>query len=226
MLTPPSLPCPDSVAIHRLAASETHFVIELTACHGEVPCPDCVQLTHRLHSRYCRTPADLPLQDKAVSLVLHSHKFFCTNGACNTRVFTERFPDLVAPYARRTLSLHQALHIIGLALGGRAGAALARALRMHASRDTLLRSLQRFATHRGSLASREAPRVVGIDDWAFRKGQRYGTILCDLERHCVIDLLADRSSQSAARWFRDHPTIEIISRDRGGIYAQAALIFP
>jgi len=67
-----------------------------------------------------------------------------------------------------------------------------------------------------------APRVVGIDDWAFRKGQRYGTILCDLERHCVIDLLADRSSQSAARWFRDHPTIEIISRDRGGIYAQAA----
>ena len=222
MLTPPSLPCPDSVAIHRLAASDTHFVIELTACRGEVPCPDCAHLTHRLHSRYCRTLADLPLQDKAVSLVLHSRKFFCTNGACKTRVFTERFPDLVAPYARRTLSLHQALHFIGLALGGRAGAALARALKMHASRDTLLRSLQRFATGRGSSASRDAPRVVGIDDWAFRKGQRYGTILCDLERHCVIDLLADRSSQSAARWFGDHPTIEIISRDRSGMYAQAA----
>jgi len=222
MFTPPSLPCPDSVAIHRLVASDTHFVIELTACRGEVPCPDCAQLTHRLHSRYCRTLADLPLQDKAVSFVLHSRKFFCTNGDCKTRVFTERFPDLVAPYARRTLGLHGALHFIGLALGGRAGAALARALKMHASRDTMLRSLQRWAT--GGIASEpiHAPRVVGIDDWAFRKGQRYGTILCDLERHCVIDLLADRSSQSAARWFGDHPTIEIISRDRGGIYAQAA----
>lgn len=222
MFTVPSLPCPDSVAIHRLAASDTHFVIELTACRGEVPCSDCAHLTHRLHSRYCRTLADLPLQDKTVSLILHTRKFFCTNLACKTRVFTERFPDLVAPYARRTLSLHQALHFIGLALGGRAGAALARALKMHASRDTLLRSLGRFATEQGSSASREAPRVVGIDDWAFRKGQRYGTILCDLERHRVIDLLADRSSQSAARWFRDHPTIKIISRDRGGIYAQAA----
>jgi len=123
---------------------------------------------------------------------------------------------------RRTLSLHQALHFIGLALGGRAGAALARALKMHASRDTLLRSLQRWATGGISSEPIHAPRVVGIDDWAFRKGQRYGTILCDLERHCVIDLLADRSSQSAARWFRDHPTIEIISRDRSGMYAQAA----
>ena len=68
MLTPPSLPCLDSVAFHWLAASDTHFVIELIACRGEVPCPDCAQLTHRLHSRSCRTLADLPLQEKAVSL--------------------------------------------------------------------------------------------------------------------------------------------------------------
>jgi transposase len=221
MCTPSSLPCPDSVSIQRLSVGDTHIVIELTTCRGEVPCPDCAQLTHRLHSRYRRTVADLPLQDKAVSLVLHSRKFFCTNSACQTRVFTERIPDLVAPYARRTVGLQEALHLIGLALGGRAGAALARALKMYASRDTVLRSLRKWIAE-ASREPKDAPRVVGIDDWAFRKGQRYGTIICDLERHRVIDLLADRSSESAAKWFRNHPAIEIISRDRGGMYAQAA----
>lgn len=222
MFTLSSLPCPDSVSIQRLSVGDTHIVIELTACRGEVPCPDCAHLTHRLHSHYRRIVADLPLQDKAVSLVLQSRKFFCTNGACKTRVFTERFPDLVAPYARRTLSLHQALHFIGLALGGWAGAALARSLKMYLSRDTFLRSLGQWVSERTSRESKDAPRVVGINDWAFRKGQRYGTIICDLERHRVIDLLADRSSQSAAQWFREHPAIKIISRDRGGMYAQAA----
>lgn len=142
MYTPSSLPCPDSVSIQRLSVGDRHIVIELTACRGEVPCPDCAQLSHRLHSRYCRTLADLPLQDKAVSLVLHSRKFFCSNSACKTQIFTERMPDLVAPYARRTVGLQEALHLIGLALGGRAGAALAQALKMNASRDTVLHAIR------------------------------------------------------------------------------------
>ena len=187
-----------------------------------MPCPCCAQLSHRIHSHYVRTLADLPWQERAVCIRLHARRFFCTNGQCKTRIFTERFPEFVVPYGRRTLALHQALHLIGLALGGRAGARLAQGLKMRVARDSILRALRRWPEETSSYKESSGLRVVGIDDWAFRKGQRYGTIFCDLERHRVLDLLDDRNCQSAAAWFRAHPEIQIISRDRGGIYAQAA----
>lgn len=220
-----SLSYPDSLRPDQLRISSKGVTLELIACRAAVPCPHCAQVSHRIHSQYVRTLADLPWQDNPVHIRLHSRKFFCCNPKCKTQVFTERLPEVVAPYGRRTLALHEALHLIGLALGGRAGARLAEGLKMHTSRDTLLRALQRWSDE----TFRENPsykgsdlRVVGIDDWAFRKGQRYGTILCDLERHRVLDLLADRSCESAAAWFRAHPEIKIVSRDRGTIYAEAA----
>src|ERR1035437_6710862 len=97
-----------------------------------------------------------------------------------------------------------------MSLGGRAGARLARKLGLLASGPTLLRVLRMQS--RPSISS--APRVVGIDEWAWKKGHRYGTILCDLEQGRVIDLLADRSAESTERWLRAHPKTEVISRDR------------
>ena len=116
-----------------------------------------------------------------------------------------------------TARLSDALEQITLALGGSAGARLAEQLGILASDSTLLRQLRRRPVEKFP-----SPRVLGIDDWAWRKGHRYGTILCDLERGKVIDLLADRSAESTERWLRFHPGVEIVSRDRASLYAQAA----
>lgn len=222
MYSTSSLSYPDSVLPDRLWISSKGMTLELIACRSAVPCPNCARLSHRIHSHYVRTLADLPWQEKAVCIRLHARRFFCTNGQCKTHIFTERFPEFIVPYGRRTLALHQALHLIGLALGGRAGARLAQGLKMRVARDSILRALRRWPEEISSYKESNGLRIVGIDDWAFRKGQRYGTIFCDLERHRVLDLLPDRSAESAAAWFRAHPDIQIISRDRGGIYAQAA----
>jgi len=104
-----------------------------------------------------------------------------------------------------------------LALGGRAGARLARRLGLLASSSTLLRSLR----HRMQPTAVTAPRVLGIDDWAWRKAHRYGTILCDLEAGKVVDLLPDREAATVAAWLQDHPGTEIVSRDRASAYAEA-----
>ena len=137
---------------------------------------------------------------------------------CGQQIFTERLANTVQRYARRTCRLSASLEQITLALGGSAGSRLAKQLGILASGSTLLRQLRRKVIK----PSAHAPRVLGIDDWAWRKGHRYGTILCDLERGKVVDLLPDRSTESTAEWLRAHPGTEIVSRDRASLYAQAA----
>ena len=137
---------------------------------------------------------------------------------CSQRIFTERLPNTVGRHSRQTCRLSSVLDRITLALGGSAGARLAEQLGIVADGSTLLRGLRQRT--RPFLSG--SPRVVGIDDWAWRKGQRYGTIFCDLERGEVIDLLPDRSADSTAAWLRAHPGIEIVSRDRASLYAEAA----
>ena len=144
--------------------------------------------------------------------------FLCDNDECGQRVFTERLARTAPRYARRTERLSGALEQITQALGGSAGSRLAHQVGNLASGSTLLRQLRRKA----SVDCARGPRVLGIDDWAWRKGHRYGTILCDLERGKVVDLLPDRSAESTERWLRGHPGAEIISRDRASLYAEAA----
>jgi transposase len=106
---------------------------------------------------------------------------------------------------------------ISFALGGEAGSRMGRLLHIKVSADTLLRLMRQTEA-----PDRTTPRVLGVDDWAWRKGRVYGTILVDLEQQQVVDLLPDRESASLANWLRDHPGVEIISRDRGGAYAEGA----
>ena len=150
-------------------------------------------------------------------ILLQTRKFFCNDDRCRRKIFTERLPGTVARYARRSCRSSEALNWLTLALGGRAGARLAFRLGLLAERSTLLRGLHR----RAATAAVQTPRVLGIDDWAWKKGHRYGTILCDLEKRKVIDLLPDREAETVAGWLRQHPGTEIVSRDRGGIYAEA-----
>jgi transposase len=195
---------------------------EIVSFSVESTCPSaacllCGRRTARLHSRYLRTLADLPWGGRSVRLSLRVRRFRCTDSGCPRRIFAERLPSIVEPYARKTRRLHEILELFGFALGGEGGTRLLERLGMRASPSTLLRYV------RGSPeVAYPQPRAVGIDDWAFRRGHRYGTMIVDLERHEVIDLLEGREAEAVRAWLERHPQIRIIARDRGGAYAEAA----
>lgn len=180
-------------------------------------CPLCHHRSRRIHSRYRRRVLDLPCAGRAVTLLIHARRFFCPTPGCSRKTFRERLPALVAPGARRSNGLRAALAQIAFALGGEAGRRLAVALGMPASAATLLRLVCA-----ASPTQADPPRVLGIDDWAWRKATRYGTILCDLERHRAVDVLPDRSADTVAAWLSAHPSVALITRDRSDLYADGA----
>jgi transposase len=155
---------------------------------------------------------------RPVRMVVMARRFHCDAVLCGRRIFTERFDrDVLAPWARRTARLDHIVHYLGLALGGRPAASFARRLMLPVSNDTLLRVVRRHDSPRFI-----PPTVIGIDDWAWRRNQRYGTIICDLERRKTIALLPDREPATAQTWLSDQPQVEVVARDRGGGYALAA----
>jgi transposase len=152
-----------------------------------------------------------------VRLRVTIRRFVCSRSDCPRRIFAERLPGFAAPRARTTDRLRRTQANLGSSLGGEAGSRLAARLAMATSPDTLLRRVKQLEAEPAA-----PPRVVGIDDWAWRKGQRYGTIVVDLERSDVIDLLPDRDADTVAAWLKAHPGVEVVSRDRSQTYAQAA----
>lgn len=180
-------------------------------------CPGCGTKSERVHSKYQRHLADLPIAGRSVRLVVLARRFHCDVVVCGRRIFVERFgADVLAPWARRTSRLEHIVHHLGLALGGRPGASFAQRLMLPVSNDTLLRVVRRRGSPRFV-----PPTVIGIDDWAWRRNQRYGTIICDLERRKTIALLPDREPATAQAWLVDQPQISTVARDRGGGYALA-----
>jgi transposase len=213
-LLPTSVVSLDGVVLDDASVTLLVRTASATAC-----CPGCGQPSHHIHSRYVRTIRDLPFQGKQAVLRLTARKFFCRNPDCPRTVFCERLPDLVPRYARSTARLTDAHRAIAFALGGEAGSRLASQLAMPTSADTLLRRIKQ------TMADAEpatAARVIGVDDWAIRKGQTYGTIVIDLERGKVLELLPGRDGVELKTWLGQHPKVEIVSRDRWACFADAA----
>ena len=210
-------PDESQLCIDRIEMEEGVIVLSVSSTSPTSLCPLCGIWSDQVHSHYQRQPTDLPLAGYAVRLDMNVRKFFCNNNDCERTIFCERMPCILAPYARCTNRLVDQQRQIAFALGGEAGSRLLAIMGMAVSPDTLLRHIRKAPEPEVAI-----PRVLGVDEWARRKGQSYGTILIDLEAHQPVDLLPDKSAESLAKWLEEHPGVEIISRDRGVEYIKGA----
>ena len=193
------------------------LTLGIATTNPNASCPVCGHETWRVHSRYDRYLAEEPIFGHRVCLLMTVRRFFCSGSGCPRRIFTEPLDGFAAKHARTTIRLARTHLAIGSALGGEAGARLAKKTAVPTSADTLLRRVKKAGDRSSGTA-----KFVGIDDWAWCKGQRYGTIVVDLDTNDVIDLLPDRDAATVRTWLEAHPGIELVSRDRSSAYSQAA----
>jgi transposase len=188
----------------------------LKSCLKRCRCPSCHKYSNHIHSTYKRTVQDLPCFAHKTHLQLFAHKFYCRNPHCPEKIFTERFGDAIAPYKRMTNRLSELLSSLILQLSGRRAERLCRLLHIQMSDSTLERML-----YQKPLPEIKTPKVLGVDDWAVKKRHRYGSILVDLEKHKIIDVLQDRETTALQKWLEEHPGVQIVSRDRYANYSNA-----
>jgi transposase len=211
------LSLPEGMRIEQIQITENGLVITVVATTPMSCCPLCTEASSSIHCHYRRSLRDAPCAGRRVQLLLTVRKFSCRNPYCERKVEASRLPTFVEPWARMTIRYCQQITSIGLATCGKGGTRLAARLGIQTSRDTILRRVMGLPdTSAGSVV------FLGIDDFSFRRGYRFGTILVNLESHRVVDLLPDRQAETAAQWMRQQTDLAVVSRDRGGEYASAA----
>lgn len=211
------LPAHSGLVVTAVAVTAELIAVAVTPSAPTARCPACGHSSDRVHARYRRTLADLAVGSRRVVLIVAARKFRCEQAGCDRHIFCERLDALAAVRGRTTTRLSDLHRLLGFALGGEPGARVAAELGVPTSPDTLLR---RVVVTPDDPAP--AYRYVGIDDFALRKGQVYGTLLIDLERGRVIDLLDGRDGTAVETWLKAHPGVEVVTRDRWAAYANAA----
>ncbi len=209
------LPDKNLLQLESCNLDEEQGIVKLlvSSIQTSAKCPVCNSPTHKIHSHYERKLADLSWANYSTSIELRVRKFFCINTECKRRIFTERLASIVLPWARRTTRFASQLTAIALANGGAAGVRLSQRLGFNISRNTLLNLVRRIP-----LPLFDSLKIVGVDDFCFRKCKTYGTIVVDLEKNRPVTLLKDRSAETLSSWLKEHPGIEVVSRDRAKAY--------
>ncbi len=192
------------------------ILITLVSTRESDQCPTCQTNSQAGHGWFTRRIHSLPCSGQAVTFLAQARRFRCPNSACPRKTFREDLSALALRYQRRTPAATHLLSSLAAIAGGQAGACLARQIPFPTSRTTLIRCLLRQTA-----PSFSDPKVVGVDDFAWTKRRRYGTILVDLETHRLLALLADCEVETVATWFRQHPSVQIVTRDRSLAFADA-----
>lgn len=209
-------PCSDVTVDHVSHTEAGVWVVSGTLVPKGI-CPRCGLQSRRRHGWGHRRLQDLPAHGSAVTVDLRVCRWRCSCPACPCGTFSDQETSLARPFARRTSRVAMISNHIGHAAGGRPAERLLHRLGIRISDDTVIRQMLH-----ASRDNAPPPRVIGIDDWSWRKSQTYGTIVIDLERRTVVDILEDRNVDTCTAWLNRHPQVEVISRDRCGLYAQAA----
>ena len=203
--------------LKKIECSESTIRIYAAIKSHRSKCPVCGKYSKRVHDYYFRTISDLPVFQNRTEILLKTRKFRCGNDRCHRKVFSEQTPDIV-PYARRTKRAAKILDSFAIELTGRLGSIMSKQLSISVSSSTITR-----IAHSQQLLDIQQPNVLGVDDWAYRKGVSYGTILIDMETSRPIELLPSRDGQVLKDWLLKYNDVKIITRDRASSYAAAII---